>query len=113
MTILKQIINYFIWSLIAFLSAFVYVRIILGPKTESSSAFMVMFGWFYEYAFIYIGLIIGSIIFLLFILIDIFYLKKKLKTGISSLFIRFFIIIFITVFVGSMHYILEKVIDVI
>jgi hypothetical protein len=107
MSTFKRILVYFIWSLIAFLSAFVYVRIILGPKPESSSTFMVMFGWLYEYAFIYIGLIIGSIIALLFILIDLFYLKNKFKIGISSLFIRFFIIIFITVFVGSIHYILE------
>lgn len=113
MSTFKRILVYFIWSLIAFLSAFVYVRIILGPKPESSSTFMVMFSWLYEYTFIYIGLIIGSIITLFLILIDVFYLKNKFKIGVSSIFIRFFIIIFLTVIVVSIHYILEKVIDII
>lgn len=113
MSTFKRILVYFIWSLIAFLSAFIYMRVILGAKPESSSVFMAMFGWLYEYAFIYIGLIIGSIITFLFILTDAFYLNKRLKNSLKSTIIRFFIIIFIAVIVGLVHYILEKVIDVI
>ncbi|WP_264558089.1 hypothetical protein [Flavobacterium sp. N2270] len=113
MSILKRFLFYFTWALVAFLAAFIYMRIILGPKPESTSVLMTMFSLFYDYAFLHIGLIIGSIITLLFILIDVLYLKGKLKFGMKSLFIRFFILIFITVIVAFIHYLLEKVIDVI
>ena len=89
------------------------MRIILGEKPESTSAFMKMFGWLYEYVLVTLGLAIGSIVLVLFILTDIFYLKKKLSIGIKATIIRFFILVFITLVVGTTHYILEKVIDVI
>ena len=113
MSVFKRILVYFIWPLIAFLSAFVYVRIILGAKPVSSSFLMQMFGWFYEFAFIRLGLIIGSIVSLLFITIDIFYLKRKLTIGIKSTIIKLFVLTFIILIVEIIHYVLEKVIDVI
>ena len=87
------------------------MRIILGAKPESASAFMKMLRWLYDYVFLNVGLAIGSIVSVLFILTDIFYLKKKLSIGIKATIIRFFILVFITLVVGTTHYILEKVID--
>ena len=89
------------------------MRIILGAKPESASAFMKMLSWLYDYVFLNVGLAIGSIVSVLFILTDIFYLKRKLSIGIKATIIRFFILVFITLVVGTTHYILEKVIDVI
>jgi hypothetical protein len=113
LTILKLITNYLIWILLAFLLAFIYVRIILGVKPVSSSFLMQMFGWFYEFAFLRLGLIIGSIVSLLFILIDVFYLKRKLAFVVNSTLIRLFVLAFITLITGIIHYVLEKVIDII
>jgi hypothetical protein len=113
MSILKRFLFYFTWSFVSFLAAFLYMRFILGPKPESTSTFMVMFSLFYDYAFLHIGLIIGSIVFLSFFLLDIFYLSKQLKNNVMSVVLRLFIILISTVFVGLIHYMLEKVIDVI
>ena len=113
MSILKRFLFYFTWALVAFLAAFLYMRFILGPKPESTSVLMTMFSLFYDYAFLHIGLIIGSIVFLLFFLLDIFYLSKRLKNNVMSLVLRLFIILISTIFVGLIHYMLEKVIDVV
>lgn len=113
MNILKRILTYLIWTIIAFLFAFGYVLIILGSKPEFTGILQVIFDAFYIYAFIYIVPIIGSLIALSFILIDIFYLKKRLKSKKYPIIIRLFIITGITILIGIIHYILEKVIDVI
>jgi hypothetical protein len=113
MNILKRILNYFIWTIIALLLAFVYMYIILGSKPESSSILMAMFGWLYEYAFIIIGLIIGSIIAFLFVLADVFYLDKRLKNNVKSTLIRLLIIILFAIIICITHHIIEKVVDVI
>lgn len=113
MVTFKHLLSYIIWIVTAFLLAFLYLRIILGAKPVSSSFLMQMFGWFYEFAFIKLGIIIGSIVSLLFITIDIFYLKIELAIGIKSTIIRLFVLIFITLIVGIIHYVLEKVINVI
>uniref|UniRef100_UPI00404B3366 hypothetical protein n=1 Tax=Gelidibacter sp. TaxID=2018083 RepID=UPI00404B3366 len=113
MVTFKRLLGYIIWVVAAFLLAFIYVRIILGAKPVSSSFLMQMFGWFYEFAFLRLGLIIGSIVSLLFILIDVFYLKRKLAFVVNSTLIRLFALAFITLIIGIIHYVLEKVIDVI
>jgi hypothetical protein len=113
MHILKQIVSYSIWSIIALLLAFVYIRIVLGAQQESSTVFMAMFSWLYEYTFVYIGVIIASTITFLFILIDVFYLNKKLKNSKVPIIFRFFIIVTISILVSVTHYMLEKVIDII
>ncbi|WP_308993833.1 hypothetical protein QLS71_010170 [Mariniflexile litorale] len=113
MNILKQILIYLIWTFISLLSAFGYMRIILGPKPKPSTGFMKMFDWTYGVAMLHVGSIIGSIIALLYIIIDVFYLKKRLKNNSKRMMIRFIIILIITLIVGTTHYIFEKVIDII
>ncbi len=89
------------------------MRIILGAKPEPSTGFMMLFELIYEYAFVYIGVIIGSIIASLYILIDVFYLNKRLENIAHSVIIRFLIMISISIMMGAIHYLLEKVVDVI
>ena len=113
MTILKRILNYLIWSILSFLSAFGYMRIILGPKPEPSTGWMKIFDSVYDIAMLNVGVILGSIIALLYILIDVFYLKQKLKNNTLNLFIRFLTLIAIISIVSITHYIIEKVIDII
>ncbi len=110
---LHKIWTYLIWVLLAFLIAFVYMRIILGTSPEPSSDFMRVLDFIYEYAFLHVGAIIGAIISVLFILIDVFYLNKKLRNASHPVLIRFSMLLSISVVIGVIHYILEKVIDVI
>jgi hypothetical protein len=107
----KQILSYLSWIVCSFILAFIYTRIILGPRP--SIGISKYFEWFYILGMIRIVSIIGSIIALLYILIDVFHLKKKLKNNSKNTIIRFLIMLIITLFVACTHYFLEKVIDVI
>ncbi len=77
MNILKQILTYIIWILSALLLGICYMSILLGPHKESSTRVLHLSDVLYDLALFYVGLIIGSIIAVLYIFIDIFYLKKK------------------------------------
>lgn len=113
MKILKQLLVYLVWIIISLLGGIGYMRMVLGPKPEPSNGIMRIFDWVYGAALFEVGSMIGGIIALLFILLDIFYLKKKLKNNRNSILIRLLSIIIIIVLVGTTHFILEKVIDVI
>ena len=114
MKILKQVLAYLFWIAISFIAAFGYIRIILGPEPDSGSSILAfLFLLIRNVIIVKFVPIIGSIIALVFILIDIFYLKKKLKSNIKSTGIRFILLLVITLVVAIIHYILEKVIDVI
>jgi len=112
MKIIKQILNYVLWLLLAFLFAIGYIRIIIGPKSEKLDGIFI-FDLLYNFAFIYTVPIIGGVIGGIFILLDIFYLKKKLNNNTRNFGIRFLIMFPITLIVAVIHYFLEKVIDVI
>ncbi|NQY29450.1 MAG: hypothetical protein HRT69_08260 [Flavobacteriaceae bacterium] len=91
-----------------------YMWILLGTVGETSSTgFLHLLNLMSNLVLVYVGLIGGSVIALLFILINIFYLKKKLKSNMKSTIIRFFILLVIAIVVGVTHYILEKIVDVI
>lgn len=107
----KGILSYIIWFVTAFLLAFIYVRIILGAKPESSSFLMRLFGYIYDFVFLKIGIMIGSIVSFIFMVIDFFYLKRKLINGIKSTISRLFVLVLISLIVGTIHYVLKKVID--
>lgn len=113
MNILKQILNYLIWTSISFLFAFSYTRMLLGSKRKESINYWHLFDVIYDLALYHLGFIIGCVIAFLFILIDFFYLKKKFKTNSKRFFIRFLAFILITLIVIDTHYLSEKIIDII
>lgn len=113
MKTLKQILIYIIWTITAIVLGICYMRIVLGPNNASDEGIWYLLYMFYNWGLLHIGLIIGFIIAFLFILLDVFYLKKKLKKNIKSIITRLVVLLVITAIVGVIHYILEKVIDVI
>ncbi|MBJ2175871.1 hypothetical protein JBL43_16575 [Aureibaculum sp. A20] len=113
MTIFKRILNYLIWTIVCLLAGFTHMRIVLGPKPPPSKGIMKMFDWVYATALIQVGAIVGGIIAVLYILFDIFYLRKKLMQSKNKVLKRLLVIIVIAITVGSTHYILEKVVNVI
>ncbi len=112
---LNQNLTYLIWTAVAILISFGYVRMLIGPAPdeETFGGFWFIAQVFYGYGLLYVGLAIGGIVALLFILIDIFYLKKRLKDRPRRTIIRLLVIVLITIIVAIVHYIFEKVIDII
>lgn len=89
------------------------MRIILGANTVSKEGIGYLWYLFYNWGLVHIGLLIGFVIAFLFILFDVLYLKKKLENIQKPTMIRFGILLIITIIVAFIHYLLEKVIDVI
>ena len=109
----KSILNYVVWVLLALLSGIVYMRLLLGPKLESSNVFSTIVNIYYDIALLQIGTLIGCIIAFFFIIGDYFYIKRKAKTKRGLIFYRFILLFSIIVVVVFIHYFLEKIIDVI
>lgn len=113
MKILKQLLTYLIWTALALLLGITYMWIVLGPNTMAKEGVGYLFHMFYNWALVHVGAIVGLAIAILFILLDAFYLKKKLKQYKNTITIRFMVLFVIAVVVSGIHYVLEKVIDVI
>ena len=113
MKILKQILAYITWIMVSLLLGIGYMRIVLGPNNTSNEGISYLLYMLYNWGLLYVGLIIGFVIAFLFILLDVVYLKKKLKKTVKSIITRLVVLLVITVIVGGIHYILEKVIDII
>lgn len=115
MQLLKNILTYLLWALLAFFLGIVYVRLLIGdlPTEESYGGFGFLIRVFFTHGILLVGSQIGGIIALLFIGIDIFFLKKKLRNNPTKQVIRLGTLLGITAFVALVHYLLEKVIDII
>jgi len=115
MHILKNILIYLLWTVTALFLGVIYMCLILGnlPNDESFGGFGFVLKVFYLYGIALIGLPIGGIIAFLFIITDVLYLKKRLKSNPKRTHIRFGILLAITICTAVVHYLLEKVIDII
>ncbi|CAM1357983.1 hypothetical protein [Tenacibaculum xiamenense] len=111
MKALKRIEPYFFWIAMSLLLGIGYMRIVLGPNEVSDKGLGYIYHVFYDLGLLYVGSIIGAVIAILFIIVDVFYLKKKANTKLKIK--RFVAIFLIAMFVAIIHYILEKKIDVI
>lgn len=113
MRILKRIAYYLFWIFIALVLGVGYMRIVLGANEVTSEGLGYLFYLFYNIGLLQVGTIIGSVIAVLFILLEVCYLQKHLKNNTKSMMIRFGILLIISVCIAVIHYLLEKVIDVI
>lgn len=112
---LKHVLSYLVWIMLSLLLGIGYIRLLLGnlPTDESIGGLGFILKVFYVHGLTLIGLPIGGIIAVLFIIIDRLYLRKKIKTNPKKTIIRIAVLLVITLFVAMVHYVLEKVIDVI
>lgn len=113
MRILKYILAYLFWTLLSLFIGIGYMRLVLGANTVSEEGLGYLLHLFYDIGMIQVGLWVGSAIALCFVLLDIFYLRKKLKNNPKRTVIRLAVLLMITVLVAIVHYLLEKIIDVI
>lgn len=109
----KRILNYLGWTLIGILLGIFYMRIVLGPVSKSETSEFTFLNSIHDFVLLYVGAIIGSIIALLFILLDIFFLKKRLQNNSNPFLIRLVILIALAIIVGTFHYFLENIANVI
>jgi len=117
MRILKHILTYLLWTVLSLLIGIGYMRLVwrlvLGPDVVSKEGLGYLWYLFFTVGTIQVGLWVGGAIALCFVLLDVFYLRKKLKNNPKKTLIRLAALLFITVLVAIVHYFLEKVIDVI
>ena len=112
MNFLQKTAEYLIWVLISFVCAYLYVTVVIGPKPKTVEGFLDFLNLFiYRVVILEIVPILGSTIVLVYILLDYFYLKQKLKNNIKGISLRLMLLLHITLVVGAIHYLLEKVID--
>jgi hypothetical protein len=89
------------------------MRLILGPNDITQEGLGYIAHIFYDLGLLYVGLTIGSIVAVLFIIVDYYILRQWLKNNLKSFSVRFMVIVFVTMFCGGIHYLLEKELDVI
>ena len=109
----KQIGTYFLWTLVSFILAAIYIWTLLGPITIPKKGLSYLLYLFFQWGVIYVGLPVGFCVAVVFIITDIFYLKKKLISYPYPILARFGFLIIIMMLVFLFHYILEKIINVI
>lgn len=113
MRFLKLILTYFIWTILSLLLGIGYMRLVLGPNDVSEEGMWYLLHLFYDMGLFHVGVWIGVAIASCFILLDVFIIRKKLKNNPKKTTIQLLTLLAITVVVAIVHYILEKVIDVI
>ncbi len=107
---IKEILFHLLWVLLALVLGFSHMFLILGPKKETANGIMHFFDIIHDLALIHNGLIIGSIIAVIFTLINLIFLKQLQY---YAFFIRLGMLIAIAAIVGVIHYSLEKIVDII
>ncbi|WP_219006554.1 hypothetical protein [Aquimarina litoralis] len=104
---------YIFWTMISIVLGICYMRILVGPFRITKEGLGYILYIFYNLGLFYVGLAVGVVIAFFFILLDVFYLRKKLQNKSASILLRLGFLFFIAAIVAGAHYILEKVIDVI
>lgn len=107
------VLSYLPWTIVSLLSGVAYIRLLLGPNPVPTNGIWGLLHMFLKIGMLRVGLTLGAVLALLFILADVFYLKQKLGSGLQATALRLLCLIGIGIFVAVVHYILEKVIDVI
>ncbi|WP_437395785.1 hypothetical protein [Flagellimonas lutimaris] len=117
MHLLKHILTYLLWTVLSLLIGIGYMRVVwrlvLGPDAVSEEGWGYLWYLFFAVGTIQVGLWVGAVIAICFVVLDVFYLRKKLKNNPKKTVIRLAVLLIITVLVAIVHYLLEKVIDVI
>ena len=109
----KIILEYVSWTMVALPLGIGYMYLVLGPLPEATNLWGFFFGKIYLFGLVRIGLIIGGIVAILFILLDVFWINKRQIFSKYKVVVRMLALLLITAFVATIHYLLEKTIDLI
>ena len=108
-----SVLSYLPWTIVSLVSGIAYMRLLLGPNPVPEKGIWIPVRMFMYIGMLRVGLILGGVLALAFILADIFYLKQKLGHGLQATALRVLCFIGIGICVATAQYILEKIIDVI
>ncbi|MCF6220143.1 MAG: hypothetical protein L3J65_03435 [Robiginitomaculum sp.] len=106
-------LSYLPWTIVSLLSGVVYIRLLLGPNPVPQRGLWGVLHMFFKLGMLRVGFIFGAVLALAFILADVFYLRQKLGHGLQATALRVLCFICIGICVAIIHYVLEKVVDVI
>ncbi|WP_321323639.1 hypothetical protein [Thiomicrorhabdus sp.] len=114
---LKRIFEYVLWAIAAFLLGMGYIFLlftfILGEIPEETSLISFVTLKLFIFGVIYVGSTFGVILAALFILLDVFYLKRKWQKSKHFFLKRVISLLLLLIVVAVLHYLLEKTFDVI
>ncbi len=110
---LKRVLEYVLWALAAQLLGIGYMYLVLGSVPDDTTLISFIFSKIYFIGLVQVGGTIGAILAVIFILFDLFYLKRKWPPSKSLFGIRFLSMLVILLVIGIIHYLLEKTFDVI
>lgn len=83
------------------------MRIIIGPPSTAGTGFSRFANGLDEFIIVLIGGIDGSIAFIIFLIIDFFYLRKRIKNKEHQKLSKISLIITLPILIIAIHYILE------
>ena len=106
-------LSYLPWTIVSLVSGIAYMRLLLGPNPVPEKGVWGIVHMFFKVGMLRVGLTLGAVLALVFILADVFYLKQKLGHGLQATAIRILCFIGIGIIVAVVHYILEEVFDMI
>jgi hypothetical protein len=109
----KTILEYTLWTMAALLLGMGYMYVVLGPPPEPTNIWNFFFGKVYFFGLVRVGLAIGSIVAILFILFSVFLINKKWASSKNKFVVQTVALLLIMVFVATLHYLLEKTMDLI
>ena len=109
----KTIWEYALWTMAALLLGLGYMYLVLGPPPEPTNTWNFFLGKIYLFGLVRIGLIIGGIVAVLFIIFDVFLINRKWALSKNKLGIRIIALLVILILVTTLHYLLEKTINLI
>lgn len=109
----KTIWEYALWTMAALLLGMGYMYLVLGPPPEPTNTWNFFLGKIYLFGLVRIGLVVGGIVAVLFIIFDAFFIKRKWALSKNKLGIRIIALLILLVLVAMLHYLLEKTINLI
>ncbi|SFW56265.1 hypothetical protein [Cellulophaga fucicola] len=100
MKIVKLILGYILWAILICLSSLGLVRLWIGPKKIAVTFLEQLMDWGYGLTLMIDSALIASITTVLFILLDVFILRKKLKPNHKPIGIKLILALVLTAVVG-------------
>lgn len=110
MKFITKIGRYLIWFFLSIFSGMGWMRIELG-KPISATGFFAIFNGLDVLIMICIGGVIGLISFIPFVLIDLWYIRRKIETKLNQNIIRILSIIILSGIITFIHYVLEFILN--
>ncbi|MCL5247294.1 hypothetical protein M4I21_15840 [Cellulophaga sp. 20_2_10] len=77
MKVIKLILVYILWAILICLSSLGLVRLWMGPKKVSATFLEQLMAWGYGLTLMVDSVVIASISLIIFIFLDLFYIKKR------------------------------------